>query len=159
MRVGQLVNSHSRSRRTVFVEQFGVHLVVSTEVVHGHQVGGDLNQITEFSTHFGEDCRDVFDDGTRLRPNVERRRPHLVDLDADKRVVGSTRTGPGDIDEIADHLDVGELSARLRQLLDDLRPTHRFTPFTVTVPSPSIVHCATPSSSRTAAVAAPARIT
>jgi dimethylhistidine N-methyltransferase len=64
------------------VEVLGVHLVVAAEVVHRHQVAGDLDQIGKIGAEFGEQIADVLDHRAGLRADVERGRTQFVDLGA-----------------------------------------------------------------------------
>src|SRR5689334_23764146 len=118
----QLMDSNSCARRAGLVEVLTVDLVVTTEVVHRHQVGRDADQILQPGADRGEDVADVLQYGARLLADVERNRPELVDRSTRDRVVGPPAGGPGHERETARHLHMREAASRDRLTRNDFRP-------------------------------------
>src|SRR5580704_390733 len=80
MRVRQLMNSYGGARRAVFVEILVVDLVVTGEIVHVHQVGGNFDDVALVRSDAGMGVANIVDDGWSLRANIELHRAEGVGL-------------------------------------------------------------------------------
>src|SRR5579872_621947 len=94
MRVRQLMHGHRRSCRPVVSEKFTIDFVVSREVIHIHQVGGNLHYISQLRSIALQNVANVLDHRASLRANIEARSTQGIDFCAGNRVIrpSSTRT-------------------------------------------------------------------
>src|ERR1700681_3230344 len=113
MRMWQLVNSHRRSSGPIVAKVFTIDFVVSSEVVHVDEVDRHFDYIFELRAHGFQDVAHVFQDGLRLRSDIELRRSKFVDLRASNGVIGAARARPGNKQKITRALDVRIFAARL----------------------------------------------
>ena len=116
----QLVHGDGGPRRTVVIKIFSVHFVVAGEIIHVHEISGDLDDIAQVRARtrqnvanildarreFAHECRD------RVAPRASASAPAMV-------LSGAARAGAGDKQVIAGALDVRKLPARLCFPFDD----------------------------------------
>src|SRR5271155_246151 len=113
MRVRQLMDGDGGARRTVFSEVLVVNLVVTGEVVHVHQVGGNLDEVAQIRANAGENVAYIVNDGAGLRANIELRRAKRISLGTGDGIVRAAGTSAGDEKKIAGAFNVRKFAARL----------------------------------------------
>src|SRR3984885_1576524 len=120
VRVRQLADCDGGSRGALFVEKLSVNLVVSFEILHFDEKGGNFDQVFEVGIHAGENVADIFNNRASLLANVQMHGTELIGRGSVNGIVSSTRTGTGDEKEIACALYVRELAAWLGFAFDNL---------------------------------------
>jgi len=87
-RMRQLVHRDGCSGGAGRTEKFRVNGVIGRKIGHVYKKDADLTKVFETALECAQDIGDVFDDGTGLLANVERRIPFLVNRCAGDGVVG-----------------------------------------------------------------------
>lgn len=110
--MGELMDGYRCPRGAIFIKIFAVHLVVAAEVIHVHQIGGDLHHILQAGANRREDIANVFNDRLRLDPDVQAGGAHLIHLHPLESIVRTAAARAGDKQEIARSFDMREFTPR-----------------------------------------------
>jgi hypothetical protein len=75
------------------VEKFRPNFIEATKIIHIHKKYLHLNQIVQAGTGVLKDIGNIFNNRTRLRPDIEIGYPHWVNLNPFEGIVGPSRAG------------------------------------------------------------------
>ncbi len=113
------MHGYGGSRRAIVSEILAIDFVVSGEVIHVDEVGGDLDHILQSCPRAAQNVADIFDHGASLHANVELRRSHRHPLPRRRSCCRRGERWSRTQTEIARAFDVRKLSPRLRLAFDD----------------------------------------
>src|SRR5215467_11535957 len=124
VRVRELMNSNSGSRRPELVEILRIDFIVTREIVHVHEVGRNFDDIVQFRAHACQDVAYVLNDGPSLLTNIELSGTMRISLGSGDGIVWATRAGSRNEQIVARPFHMRELTTRFRLTFNDFAFHH-----------------------------------